>query len=114
RAPRVRPITTADYPTPARRPAYSHLDTARLRTDFGIDPPHWRAGLQQVVARLAAAAPRPSEWPGIASPGAARRAWVRRVGGRWPATPLRTGLAGAGAIAWPLLSWRWIHMVHRS
>ncbi|WP_374012114.1 dTDP-4-dehydrorhamnose reductase [Pseudoxanthomonas koreensis] len=59
RAPRVRPITTADYPTPARRPAYSHLDTARLRTDFGIDPPHWRAGLQQVVARLAAAAPRP-------------------------------------------------------
>ncbi|KAF1686126.1 dTDP-4-dehydrorhamnose reductase [Pseudoxanthomonas broegbernensis] len=55
RAPRVRPIATADYPTPARRPAYSCLDTARLRTDFGIEPPHWHDGLRGVIAALAAA-----------------------------------------------------------
>ncbi|AKC87447.1 dTDP-4-dehydrorhamnose reductase [Pseudoxanthomonas suwonensis] len=52
RAPRVLPIATADYPTPARRPAYSQLDTTRLRNDFGIDPPHWRDGLHSVIAGM--------------------------------------------------------------
>lgn len=54
RRPRVLPITTADYPTPARRPAYSVLDTAKLRRDFGIVPPDWRDGLQAVLGELAA------------------------------------------------------------
>ena len=53
RAPRVAAITTAEYPTPARRPAYSCLDTARLQGDFGIDPPHWRDGLRNVIAGMA-------------------------------------------------------------
>src|SRR5690606_38179194 len=44
RMPRVLPISTADYPTPARRPAYSVLDTTKLRRDFGIVPPDWRDG----------------------------------------------------------------------
>src|SRR5690606_18022915 len=35
RRPRVVAIASADYPTPARRPAYSVLDTAKLRRDFG-------------------------------------------------------------------------------
>ena len=52
RAPRVEPITTADYPTPARRPAYSVLATDRLRADFGIQPPPWREGLREVIAQL--------------------------------------------------------------
>jgi dTDP-4-dehydrorhamnose reductase len=56
RAPTVAPITTADYPTPARRPAYSCLDTSRLRRDFGIEPPHWRDGLRGVIAGMAPAA----------------------------------------------------------
>ena len=46
RKPRVVGITTADYPTPARRPAYSVLDTSRLERDFGILPPDWREGLR--------------------------------------------------------------------
>lgn len=55
RRPRVLPIATADYPTPARRPAYSVLDTAKLRADFGIMPPHWRDGLRATLRELAAA-----------------------------------------------------------
>jgi len=46
---RIDAITTADYPTPARRPAYSVLDTARLRAD-GVVVPSWRAGLARVIA----------------------------------------------------------------
>ncbi|WP_115513910.1 MULTISPECIES: dTDP-4-dehydrorhamnose reductase [Xanthomonas] len=55
RAPRVAPITTADYPTPAKRPAYSRLSIDKLQNDFGIVLPQWQAGLQQVIAELAAA-----------------------------------------------------------
>ena len=54
RAPRVQAIATADYPTPAKRPAYSCLDTATLKRDFGVELPDWRQGLQRVVAGLAA------------------------------------------------------------
>jgi dTDP-4-dehydrorhamnose reductase len=54
RVPRVAPITTADYPTPARRPPYSGLDTTALQQTFGIVLPDWRQGLEQVLDRLAA------------------------------------------------------------
>jgi len=49
RAPRVTPIATSEYPTPARRPRYSCLDTTRLREDFGIDLPDWKKALEQVL-----------------------------------------------------------------
>lgn len=55
RAPKVEAITTADYPTPARRPAYSRLDTTALEHDFGIALPDWRAALDDVLDTLAAA-----------------------------------------------------------
>ena len=54
RVPRVLPITTRDYPTPAARPAYSVLEARRLCEDFGIQPPQWRDGLHAVIAELAA------------------------------------------------------------
>lgn len=50
RAPRVVPIATADFPTPACRPAYSVLDTARLSRDAGIDIPDWRSALADTFA----------------------------------------------------------------
>ena len=42
RRPRIVPITTAEYPTPARRPAYGVLATARFEATFGFALPDWR------------------------------------------------------------------------
>jgi len=53
RAPRVVAIATADFPTRARRPAYSVLDGGRVERAFGIERPDWRAGLDEVLAQLA-------------------------------------------------------------
>lgn len=39
--PQVRPISSAEYPTPARRPKYSTLDTGKLRETYAIVPPDW-------------------------------------------------------------------------
>ena len=50
----VVPIASAEYPTKARRPAYSVLDTARIRAAFGIHLPPWRDGLDAVIGELAA------------------------------------------------------------
>jgi len=47
--PRVLPITTAQYPRRARRPAYSCLDTSALRNGLGIELPHWREALERVL-----------------------------------------------------------------
>lgn len=53
--PRVVPIASSEYPTPARRPRYSVLDNARLALVFGIQLPPWQDGLREVIAELAAA-----------------------------------------------------------
>jgi len=46
----VVPITTAEYPTPARRPAYSVLSNARLSQTFGIQLPDWREQLHSAFS----------------------------------------------------------------
>lgn len=51
-APPVTPITTAEYPTPARRPARGVLGTHRLETVFGYSPRPWRDALREIVADL--------------------------------------------------------------
>jgi dTDP-4-dehydrorhamnose reductase len=58
---RVRDIATADYPTKARRPANSRLDTAKLTTAFGWTCRDWRDATEDVVARLFAAGSDPSK-----------------------------------------------------
>ena len=47
----VEAITTADYPTPARRPAYSVMSCEKLRQTFGIDLPNWEQSLRLVLDR---------------------------------------------------------------
>jgi dTDP-4-dehydrorhamnose reductase len=49
---RVKRIATADYPTPARRPANSRLDSSKLKTVHGIRLPHWQTSLASCVRRL--------------------------------------------------------------
>ncbi|CDM94379.1 MULTISPECIES: dTDP-4-dehydrorhamnose reductase [Limnospira] len=48
----VIPITTAEYPTPARRPAYSVLNGKKLATLLGNHPPQWRSGLRTMLKTL--------------------------------------------------------------
>lgn len=49
---RVRPITTADYPTPAKRPANSRLDCSKLARVHGVTLPAWQTSLESCVQRL--------------------------------------------------------------
>lgn len=51
---KVTRITTADYPTPAKRPANSRLSTAKLHADYGITPRPWQAAVADVLAALLA------------------------------------------------------------
>ena len=49
---RVVPIRTEQYPTPAKRPAYSVLSTAKVSEVLGTHPPHWRVALRQMLPQL--------------------------------------------------------------
>jgi dTDP-4-dehydrorhamnose reductase len=51
---RIRPIGTAEYPTPAKRPAYSVLDKTSIIEELGYKPPHWRESLQKMLRELRA------------------------------------------------------------
>jgi dTDP-4-dehydrorhamnose reductase len=48
----IKPITTADYPTPAKRPANSRLATRKFRETFGLELPHWQAGLDHILQQI--------------------------------------------------------------
>jgi dTDP-4-dehydrorhamnose reductase len=55
--PEVGPIATADWPTPAKRPANSRLDCTRLYDVFGVRLPPWRDSLNRTVETIFATAP---------------------------------------------------------
>jgi dTDP-4-dehydrorhamnose reductase len=46
---KVNPIPGSAYPTPAKRPAYSAMDTSRITEVYGIDPPAWRDSLKVCI-----------------------------------------------------------------
>jgi len=48
----VAPIATTEYPTPARRPANSRLDSSAFAARFGFSLPDWRSGVEATVRRL--------------------------------------------------------------
>ena len=49
----IQPVATAEFPTPARRPLYSVLDSGSTRAALGIQAPHWRANLRRMLAEVA-------------------------------------------------------------
>ncbi len=49
----IHAITTAEYPTPGRRPANSRLDCTRLESDFGLQMPDWQPYLERMLQLLA-------------------------------------------------------------
>lgn len=51
-APRVNPIVTSEYPTPAARPANSRLDCSKLRSAFGIEPDDWKSDLGLMLEEM--------------------------------------------------------------
>lgn len=53
RIPTIVPIATTDYPTPARRPAYSVLDKSSAWALLGGPTPHWRLSLRTMLKELA-------------------------------------------------------------
>ena len=48
----VRPLHTAEYPTPANRPHYSVLDKTKIKTVYGIEVPYWEESLAVCVDKL--------------------------------------------------------------
>ncbi|RTQ87538.1 MULTISPECIES: dTDP-4-dehydrorhamnose reductase [Stenotrophomonas] len=53
KVPTVEAIPSSEYPTPAKRPAWSVLDNRKLQQDFGIVLPTWQDGLKRVMAETA-------------------------------------------------------------
>ena len=49
---KVRPLHTAEYPTPANRPHYSVLDKTRIKTVYGLDIPYWEESLRECIEKL--------------------------------------------------------------
>lgn len=48
----VNPIPTSQYPTPAKRPAFSLLDTHKIRETFGCEIPDWKDGLERCLQKI--------------------------------------------------------------
>ena len=48
----VRPLHTAEYPTPAKRPHYSVLDKTKIKSTFGIEVPYWEESLRECIEKL--------------------------------------------------------------
>lgn len=48
----IHPLRSEEYPTPARRPAYSVLDTLDAQRDFGVAGVHWRAALRTMLKEV--------------------------------------------------------------
>jgi len=49
---KIFPITTEEYPTPAKRPRYSLLNTSKIKKDFNIEIPYWRDSLKECIQRI--------------------------------------------------------------
>ncbi len=48
----VRPLHTAEYPTPARRPHYSVLDKTKIKKVYGVEIPYWEDSLKDCLEKI--------------------------------------------------------------
>jgi dTDP-4-dehydrorhamnose reductase len=48
----IEPVPTSSFPTPARRPHNSRLDTEKLRSAFGVTLPRWEAGVERMLTEV--------------------------------------------------------------
>ena len=48
----IRAVPSSEYPTAARRPSFSVLDKVSTREALGLEPPHWRVALREVLGRV--------------------------------------------------------------
>ena len=48
----VNPISSAEYPTPAKRPFYSVLDKSKIKNTFGLEIAHWKQSLKKCIEQL--------------------------------------------------------------
>lgn len=48
----VKPLHTAEYPTPANRPHYSVLDKTKIKNTYDIEVPYWEESLQECIKEL--------------------------------------------------------------
>ena len=48
----IRAVPTSAFPTPARRPGNSRMDTRKLRDSFGLTLPSWQAGVERMLAEV--------------------------------------------------------------
>jgi dTDP-4-dehydrorhamnose reductase len=51
----IEPVPTTAFPLPAKRPLNSRLSTARLRTQLGLEPPHWQQGVERMLQEISQA-----------------------------------------------------------
>jgi dTDP-4-dehydrorhamnose reductase len=49
---RVRPLHTAEYPTPAARPHYSVLDKTKIKQTYNLEIPYWEESLRECIEKL--------------------------------------------------------------
>lgn len=48
----VKPLHTAEYPTPANRPHYSVLDKTKIKETYNIEVPYWEVSLAECISKL--------------------------------------------------------------
>ncbi|MBF5004031.1 dTDP-4-dehydrorhamnose reductase [Diaphorobacter caeni] len=52
KATEIAPVPTSAFPTPARRPNNSRLNTSKLQDTFGLTLPHWQHGVQRMLTEI--------------------------------------------------------------